>query len=236
MLNWAAECAAVIPCLDEADYISGLVTEVKCYLPEIIVVDDASKDRTAVLARESGARVLSHKHHRGKGAALDTGWQEAMRLGFKWALNLDGDGQHSPVDITRFLDSADKAPDVRLWVGNRFSQPRLIPPLRRAVNVYMSRRISTLAGVELPDTQCGFRLMHLQSWAALTCDAQYYEIESDIIVRFLAAGCQVRFVPIQVIYAGERSKIRPLRDAIRWLRWWRRTRRRVGEDGHGRLA
>src|SRR5207237_2877765 len=90
---------------------------------------------------------------------------------------------------------------------------------------WMSERISALVRMPLPDSQCGFRLMDLETWSALSVDATHFEIESDVLLAFAAHGCAIEFVPIQVIYKTERSKIHPLRDTIRWFRWLRQARR-----------
>jgi hypothetical protein len=84
----------------------------------------------------------------------------------------------------------------------------------------MSRRISLLTGRWLPDTQCGFRLMRLDVWARVRLNADHFEIESELLCKFVAAGQEVEFVPVRVIYRGEHSKIQPLRDTRRWFRWW----------------
>src|SRR5436309_13849480 len=116
-MNWAVECAAVIPCLNEEAAIASVVAGVRRYLPTIFVVDDGSTDRTAKLAAEAGAEVLRHESPRGKGAAVQTGWQCARARGFQWALTLDGDGQHSSQDIVTSLQSAEQTATPSI-VGN----------------------------------------------------------------------------------------------------------------------
>ena len=98
-----------------------------------------------------------------------------------------------------------------------------MPWLRRCVNRWMSARLSSLAGQTLPDSQCGFRLLRLDAWAGLRLETARFEIESEMTLAFAAAGHVIRFVPIQVIYKTEHSKINPFADTVRWLRWWRRT-------------
>src|ERR1043166_2654612 len=84
----------------------------------------------------------------------------------------------------------------------------------------MSRRLERLAECALPDSQCGFRLMDLGAWSKLTLETRHFEIESELLLAFAEAGHRIEFVPIQVIYKNEASKIHPLRDSARWLRWW----------------
>jgi glycosyltransferase involved in cell wall biosynthesis len=223
-MNWPAECAAIIPCLNESAAISALVAAVRRHLPTVFVIDDGSTDDTASLARNAGAEVRRHAWPQGKGAALQAGWQLARERGFKWAIALDGDGQHAPGDIAAFLACAETT-SAELVIGNRMVDQKKMPWLRRAVNRWMSARISNLAAQSLPDSQCGFRLMDLDAWAALPIDAAHFEIESDVLLSFARAGRRIEFVPVEVIYRMERSKIHPWRDTVRWFRWWRRVRR-----------
>jgi len=225
-MDWRAACAAVIPCRNEQAAIGPLVEAVRRFLPAVFVINDESTDATASRARAAGATVLENPLGPGKGAALQTGWRRAAREHFQWAINLDGDGQHCAADIPAFLQCAESAP-VSLVCGNRMAQAARMPPLRRWVNVWMSRRISALTGQSLPDSQCGFRLMSLGDWARLPVGARHFEIESEVLFLFARAGLPIRFVPVATIYQQERSKIRPWRDSVRWLRWYRQARRRA---------
>ena len=208
-----------MPCLNEAASIVSLVKEVQKLIPAVIVVDDGSMDGTGRLAGQAGARVLRHGEPRGKGAALNAGWRLARDLGFKWALTLDGDGQHSPSDMPAFLSAAETSA-AALIVGNRMANPSGMPWLRRRVNRWMSRQLTRAAGCDLPDTQCGFRLMNLAVWSKLQIQTNHFEMESELLLAFAAAGFPIVFVPIRVIYQNEESKIRPLQDTWRWFRWW----------------
>jgi glycosyltransferase involved in cell wall biosynthesis len=216
--DWPSQCAAVIPCFNEAGAVAAVVRAVREQLPQVFVVDDGSADATAERAGAAEAQVIREPVNRGKGAALRRGLERARATGFTWALCLDGDGQHAASDIPRFLECAVRT-GAPLVVGNRMDAPGDMPWLRRAVNRWMSRRLSHLAGRELPDTQCGFRLVRLDAWAALSLRAERFEAESEWLLAFAEAGHPIEFVPVQVIYRDERSKIQPLRDAWRWLRW-----------------
>ena len=222
-MNCPLHCAAVIPCLNEAASIASVVRAARQHISDVFVIDDGSLDKTGALAREAGAVVLQHGQPRGKGEALRTGWKHARECGFEWALTMDGDGQHDAKEIPVFLDAAART-GAELVVGNRMANAPAMPWLRRNVNRWMSKQISKLAGVSLPDSQCGFRLMNLQTWSELPITAARFEIESDVLVAFARRGCAIRFVPIRVIYKAEQSKIHPVRDTIRWLQWWRRVR------------
>jgi hypothetical protein len=186
------------------------------------------------LARAAGAEVIRCGGGQGKGAALRAGWKRAAERGFGWALTMDGDGQHAAEDIPTLLAAATPG-DADLVAGNRMARAEKMPWLRRQVNRWMSRKLSRAAGAELPDSQCGFRLIKLDVLSTLTLTTEHFEIESEVLLGFVARGHRVKFAPVQVIYRNERSKIRPLRDVVRWFRWWRGRSRwpRQAEQGSG---
>jgi len=230
-MNWKTQCAAVIPCLNEAGHIAQVVMAVRRFVPTVFVVDDGSRDDTGVIAKNAGAEVIRNAVSQGKGAALQTGWRVARERGFDWALALDGDGQHSADDVPRFFEVAERT-GAKLVIGNRMSDPKGMPMMRRLVNRWMSARISNLAGTSLPDSQCGFRLMNLEAWNQLRVEASHFEIESDVLLAFARVGAGIKFAPIEVIYKSEQSKIHPVRDTVRWVKWWRK----AGRDGFSKYS
>ena len=220
-LSYTPSVAVVIPCFNEGRSIAALVKAVHPVLPDVFVIDDGSGDDTALAAKSAGARLIRHAANLGKGAALKDGLRQAWVEEFKFAVTMDGDGQHDPADLPAFLAAA-AADDADLVIGNRMLGVRSMPWLRRQVNRWMSRRISRRAGTELPDTQCGYRLIRLAAWHELELTTSRFEVESEMVLAFLAAGRRVRFVPVRTIYKTEQSKIHPIRDTVRWFRWWRR--------------
>lgn len=219
-----------MPACNEAAAIRHVVQQARAFLPDVIVVDDGSTDQTGDLARQAGAQVITQQRS-GKGAALQAGFKAAAEAGFRWAIAMDGDGQHDPDDIPRFLQAADDGA-ARMIVGSRFHNLAAIPWLRRQVNRWMSSQICGFCGTDLLDTQCGFRMLDLHAWSQLPVSASRFEIESELLVRFCSAGYRVASVPVAVRYGSERSKINPLPDTIRWLAWWLRIRRELAHTAH----
>jgi Glycosyltransferases involved in cell wall biogenesis len=218
-MDLRASCAAVIPCFNEQATIAGLITSVRPQVAHIIVVDDGSTDRTGEVSKTASAEVIRHPQNLGKGQAIRAGIARAQELKYQWALLMDGDGQHAAADIRGFFDCADVT-GAKLVIGNRMAGGGSMPWLRRIVNRWMSRRLSTKAGTALPDSQCGFRLVNLEAWSRLRLSTTHFEIESELVLAFARAGMRIEFVPIQVIYKDEQSKIHPVRDTIRWFQWW----------------
>ena len=209
----------MIPCYNEAEAIASVVEGVREYLTTVIVVDDGSKDNTSARATANHAEVIRNPINKGKGASLRTAFQQLRALGFLWALTLDGDGQHSPADIPTFFRCAEQS-GASLVIGNRMTNPGKMPWLRQKVNRWMSLRLSRAAGVPLPDSQCGFRLVNLAVAAEISLSADHFETESELVLGFAKRGAKISFVPIEVIYHAGGSKINPVVDTWRWLRWW----------------
>ncbi len=217
-MDWRRECAAVIPCYNEAPQIYRVVRAVQDYLPSVMVVDDGSTDGTAQKAASAGAEVVRIPFNSGKGTASRCGWRRAELLGFQWVLMLDGDGQHAAADIPKFFACA-RDTGAALVIGNRMNELGTMPPLRRWANRWMSRRLSRLTGQTLPDSQCGFRLAHLPTLLALPLRTSRFEIESEMLLAFSGMGRTPAFVPVQTLYESSASKINLATDSWRWLRW-----------------
>ena len=95
---------AIIPAHNEQKSISEVIRKAKAYVDEVVLVDDGSKDRTAELGGRSGAVVLRHIVNLGKGAALKTGCDYAVRKGAQFIVAIDADTQHNPTDIPKFIE------------------------------------------------------------------------------------------------------------------------------------
>ena len=160
MTDWKRQCAAVIPCFNEAGRIAPVISGVRRHLPRVVVVDDGSSDATPREAALAGAEVIRQPANGGKGSALRKGWAYACQMGCAWVLSMDGDGQHAAEDIPEFFACAERT-GARLIVGNRMQQDGAMPWLRRWANRGMSWCLSEMTGAALPDSQCGFRLGHL---------------------------------------------------------------------------
>jgi hypothetical protein len=129
---------------------------------------------------------------------------------------MDGDGQHSPADIAAFVDCY-KTTGVDIICGNRMQNPQGMPFVRLMTNSFMSWLISLICRQNIPDTQCGFRLITTRALAAMTLECSDFEIETEVLVKARKKGFKVASVAIQSIYNGEVSKIKPVRDTFRFL-------------------
>jgi glycosyltransferase involved in cell wall biosynthesis len=212
--------AAVIPAYLEEKHIADVVGRTLHQLDHVLVIDDGSTDATAETARKAGAEVIVHPQNRGKGESIKTGLRHWLERDFTYVIILDGDGQHRPEEIERFLAAA--VTRAELLVGTRMNDVREMPLLRRSVNRYMSASISRLCGQPIPDTQCGFRMVHRSLIPDLLGGADRFEYETEMLILASRKGCRIESVPITTVYSDEVSSIHPVRDTIRFFQLMRR--------------
>ncbi|TRZ95128.1 glycosyltransferase family 2 protein [bacterium] len=206
----------VIPTYNEATEIRNLIESIRQQNLQIIVIDDGSSDNTAYIAEKSGAIVLRNKINKGKGASLIRGFQYALGHGFDAIITMDGDGQHLPADIPFFIRLAEYSASG-IFIGNRMTKTRNMPLIRLFTNRIMSKFISYITHQEIPDTQCGFRLIKKEVLRKLNLVTSKYETESEILLRSANLGFKIESVPIKTIYRQEKSRINPVLDSLRFL-------------------
>ena len=217
-----SQTAAVIPAYQDEKHIGNIVRRTRERLNQVLVVDDGSSDHTAQQAREAGAEVIVHNQNRGKGEAIKTGLGYWLDREVKWVSLLDSDGQHLPEEIDRFVTVAASSTQPTFLIGNRMNNLTGMPFIRRVVNRYMSRQISRLCGQEIPDTQCGFRMLNRQLVPELLGGGDRFDYDTEVLIIASRKGYRIASVPITTVYTDQVSKIRPLRDAIRFLKlMWR---------------
>ena len=220
--------AALIPAFCEERFIADVVRRTRAQLPDVLVVDDGSPDRTAVLAQEAGAEVLVHSVNLGKGMAIQTGLRDLGTRGVDYVLILDADGQHLPEEIPRFLEAAAARPEDKMLVGNRMHHTRDMPWQRKLTNQFMSAQISWLCGQRVPDTQCGFRMIHRDLIPRLLAASKTgrFDYETEMLILASWRGDRIGAVPISTVYGEETSSIHPVRDGVRFFklmaRYWRK--------------
>jgi glycosyltransferase involved in cell wall biosynthesis len=217
--------AAVIPAYLEEKHIGDVARRTLAQLENVLVIDDGSPDGTAAAARNAGAEVIVHPQNLGKGESIKTGLRHWLDRKLNYVVILDGDGQHLPEEIARFLEAASSR-RAELLIGTRMQDVREMPFVRRAVNRYMSNKISRLCGQPIPDTQCGFRMMHRSLIPDVLGGAERFDYETEMLILASRKGCRIESVPITTVYSDEVSSIHPVRDTIRFFKLIRRYQRR----------
>lgn len=190
---------AVIPAYNEATVIGDVVQQVLGQVDTVIVVDDCSKDETAVVARRSGAQVLRHAVQRGAGRATATGLLAALRLGADLIVTLDADGQHLADEIQTVLAPL-RVHDADLVVGCRVQDRKSMPVSRRLGNRFANFWTWALLGASVSDSQSGFRAYSRTAAQRLPLHSRGYEFCSQTLGAAVKLGLKIAEVPITVVY------------------------------------
>jgi glycosyltransferase involved in cell wall biosynthesis len=216
--------AVVVPAYQEADKIAATLASIPAFVDHVLVVDDASHDGTADIARahagdRTGLEVLVHAQNRGVGAAIATGYARALALGADATAVMAGDGQMDPDDLPRLLAPIlDGAADY--VKGNRLAWPggwRHVPPVRLAGSVALSWMTRCASGYwRVFDSQCGYTVASRRALAAIDPERMFtrYGYPNDVLARLGAMGARVVDVPVRPVYGPAwRSGLRPARVA-----------------------
>jgi glycosyltransferase involved in cell wall biosynthesis len=222
--NRQKKFAAVIPAFEEEKHIGDVARRTRAKLEHVLVVDDGSTDATADRARAAGAEVIVHPQNRGKGESIKTGLRHWLDRQFDYVVILDADGQHLPEEIDRFIDLTSTS-NAQMFVGSRMNDVSSMPFVRRMVNRYMSNKISRVCGQDIPDTQCGFRMLHRELIPDVLGGANRFDYETEMLIIASRKGHKIEAVPISTVYSDEVSSIHPVRDTLRFFKLMRRYRR-----------
>jgi glycosyltransferase involved in cell wall biosynthesis len=206
-----------IPAWNEEQSLPAVLDEVRAELPDVdvLVVDDGSTDRTAEVAREHGAIVLSFGENRGLKAGIAAGYRYAAENGYRFCGRLDADGQHPAVELRRLLERvrerhADVAVGSRFVSGDGYAAYRYRPSAARRLGTAVLRRAMALR-LDRPfgDATSG---MYAVNDKALPLLAKPYETgapEVEALLRVSEAGLRLEEVPVNMRErASGESKLR----------------------------
>lgn len=207
----------IIPAYNEAEVIGSVVEGVVHTVgefgldAEILVVDDGSGDGTAAIAEEAGASVARHPYNIGNGAAVKTGIRRARG---EVLVMLDGDGQHSPEDIPRLLA---KLESYDMVVGARTSDSET-GVHRDLANTVYNWLASYVCNRRIEDLTSGFRAMKAElARGFVYLLPNTFSYPTTITLATLRSGRSLTYVPINACRRVGKSKVRLLRDGLRFL-------------------
>lgn len=185
---------------------------------DVIVVNDGSTDDTSAILHDYGDKIILVEHfpNRGKGYALRQGFKEAIERGFKHAITIDSDGQHFPDDIPVFIQGAIDHPGALLMGARDMDQPG-IPQKSSFGNKFSNFWYKFETGIDLPDTQTGYRLYPLEPLSKIRLFTTKFETEIEVIVKLAWRQVDVLPVKVKVLYdMDERvTHFRPWQDFTR---------------------
>jgi hypothetical protein len=212
-----------IPAFDEADNLPGVIAEVPrivAGLPtHVLVIDDGSADSTSAVAASLGVHVVRHPVNSGQGAALQTGYLVAERLGVDVVVTLDADGQHDPAEIERLVAPivAGRADFVvgsrRMGSSDSESRAR-----EAGISIY-TRLINLLGGTQISDIANGYRAMRASRLSEISFTEDQFH-NPELLLGASRAGLRVLDVPVTIRRraSGQSKKGTNLRYGVGFLR------------------
>ncbi len=210
-------CCGVIPAYNEEKGLESILSEVPIYLPQSIVVDDGSTDRTAEVAgsyARKGILVLRNKENLGKARSLKKGIDFAVNVGYNAIVTIDADRQHLPEEIPLLLDKIyNEGFDLVIGARN-FNE---MPFANKYANIYDSKVVSLITHQQIKDSQCGFRAMRSRIFTEgkLNLTWKRFTLEPQMTIEAILKGYKVGFVDISTVYDSKRkSRIKLFQQAI----------------------
>lgn len=192
--------------------VAGLLRHV----PEVLVVDDGSGDRTGTLAAEANARVLVRERNGGKGSAVRDGLGVLLKESFTHVAFVDADGQHDPDDLPRLLEASRAGADF--VIGSRLRARGEMPGKNFWANTIGDRILSRMTGLTIEDGQSGYRVISTSLLRRLRLISGRYSIENEILIKSCRHIHRLEAVPIQSIYGVGGRHYRAFRDT--WVTAW----------------
>jgi len=188
----------IMPARNEEKNIGAVLARLKKVVPsaDILVVNDASTDRTEEVALKAGAKVVNLPVNLGYGGAVQTGFKYAARKGYDAVVLMDADGQHDPDSVPDLLKALREADFV---LGSRFlGHCRYKIPLARRVGMwFFSKVVKLVTGQTITDPTSGFQAMRREVVAFLTGD--HYPVDfpdADVLILLHKSGFRIKEIPV----------------------------------------
>ncbi len=239
--------AVVVPAHDEEKLIAETIRGVPYFVDRIFVVDDASRDGTVAAVQELAderVALIEHERNLGVGAAIVSGYKQALEERIDVTAVMAADAQMDPADLETLsrpvaLGEVDYAKANRLFTGQAWE---VIPRYRYLGNALLSLLTKIASGYwHVADSQSGYTAVSLEYLELLDLDRLYprYGFPNDLLVHLNVWNARVRDFPSKPIYGvGERSgiRLRKVVPTISWLLfkafWWRLWQKYVIRDFH----
>lgn len=199
-----------IPAYNEEGTIADVIKGSLKFADRVLVCDDGSTDDTAKIARESGARVVSHKKNEGYGASIITLFDAARQENADVMVTLDGDGQHNPEQIPLLLNAL-KENNVDVVIGSRFlAESEGTPGYRKRGIKVITSAANLGTDFKVSDAQSGFRAYSKKAIQSIHPTETGMAVSTEILLKISNKGLNLTEVPISVSYGNNTSSHRPV--------------------------
>ena len=192
----------IVPCYNEGTVIFDVLTHARETFPNIVAVNDGSRDDSAAQIRAAGAHLVNHPVNLGQGAAIQTGVEYARaQPGARYFVTFDADGQHQVKDVVRMVERL-RAEPVDIIVGTRFAgqDNSQVPWIKRVVLktvVLLSPRTKKLG---LSDAHNGLRAFNKKVADEMNIRMNGLSHASEIVTMIDNNGWRVDEEPVDILY------------------------------------
>ncbi len=207
----------LLPTYNNAETIADVIADSLAQTSHVIIINDGSTDDTLNRIKGFPVQLVTYEKNQGKGWALRKGFEYAIQKGYRYAITLDTDGQHYPEDSLIFLERL-SSDEGALMIGARNLTHENVPGKSSFGNKFSNFWFKLETGVNMPDTQSGFRMYPIYQYKDKHFFTKKYEFEIEIIVRSSWMSIPVIAVPIRVYYPKPEDRVshfRPLKDFVR---------------------
>lgn len=212
------QISIVIPVYNEEKAISKVIDDVKKtmdqtdYSYEILIVDDASTDKTAEIAQSKNVRVVKRPVNKGSGAARKTG---IINAAGEIIVMLDGDGTYDPTTIPEMLSYFPKYDQVN---GARSKEKGTLKFLRILTKWFIKKLACYLSGVRIPDLNTGLKAFKKEiAIKYLWVIPDGFSCVTSLTLAFLTNGHPVKYIPTNYFKRIGKSKFHPLKDTMQYI-------------------
>ena len=190
----------VIPLYNEATVISGVITGLLPTFPNVVCVDDGSRDGGALIAYRAGARIVTHPINLGQGAALQTGFEYARERGASFVVTFDAEGQHRVEDAEKMVQRARKE-DLAIVFGSRFLDNRTKPGALKKIVLKTAVAVTNwTTKTRLTDAHNGLRVIRQDALRQIQLKQDRMAHGTEIIVQLGRTRLPYAEEPVEVLY------------------------------------
>ena len=206
-----SDCLVIVPIFNESENIANVISDLKQYFQNILVVDDGSNDKCSEIIKDLDVNCIRHAINLGQGAAIETGMRVLLQDKlFKYGLTYDGDGQNRAIDAYQMLNLA-KDKNLHVVLGTRFTKKENIEdiPFFKRVALRLARQYERLFYfIELSDAHNGLRVINRDIIEKVILPIKNHDMShaTEISYKICKAKCTLQEYPVNVLYKNKRSQ------------------------------
>jgi len=218
-----------LPAFNEKKYIRGLISRIKKYSLDILVIDDGSTDGTQkCLFGINDIKIITHENNLGYGFTIIEAFKYGIANGYDFLITMDCDGQHLPEEIPAFLNQIsyyDIVSGSRYLIPNSLNQK--IPQDRYAINREITEKLNNITGLRLTDSFCGFKAYRVNALKKMNLTESSYGMPLQLWMQAWRFNFLIKEIPVRLIYNDSSKRFGGwLDNPVRRLRYYKEIIRR----------